>query len=118
MMDDEWGAVVRDRALTCSFFYREVVFMTKREMVVRIAEETGIIQQDVHEVIQRTLDLIVDSLEQGRNVELRNFGVFQLKQRKQRIGRNPNRPEQVVEIPSRRTVKFKPGKIMKERVTG
>lgn len=92
--------------------------MTKREMVVRIAEETGIIQQDVHEVIQRTLDLIVDSLADGRNVELRNFGVFQLKQRKQRIGRNPNRPEQVVEIPSCRTVKFKPGKIMKKRVTG
>ena len=90
--------------------------MTKREMVVRIAEETGLIQQDVHEVIQRTLDLIVDSLAEGRNVELRNFGVFQLKQRKRRIGRNPNRPEQVVEIPSCQIVKFKPGKVMKQRV--
>ncbi len=92
--------------------------MTKREMVVRIAEETGLIQQDVHQVVQRTLDLIVEGLAQGHNVELRNFGVFQLKQRKRRIGRNPNKPEQVVEIPSCRIVKFKPGKIMKERVTG
>ncbi len=92
--------------------------MTKREMVMRISTETGLIQQDVHEVIQRSLDLIIESLANGKNVELRNFGVFQLKTRKQRIGRNPNRPEQVVPIPSCQIVKFKPGKIMKERVSG
>jgi nucleoid DNA-binding protein len=92
--------------------------MTKREMVVRIANETGLIQQDIHEVIQRSLDLIIESLANGRNVELRNFGVFQLKTRKQRIGRNPNRPEHVVEIPACQTVKFKPGKIMKQRISG
>ena len=91
--------------------------MTKRDMVVQIAEETGLIQQDVHAVIQKSLDLIVDSLAQGKNVELRNFGVFQVRERKQRIGRNPNRPEQVVPIPSCRIVKFKPGKIMKQRVS-
>ncbi len=92
--------------------------MTKRDMVVRIAEETGLIQQDVHTVVQKALDMIVESLANGKNVELRNFGVFQLKERKQRIGRNPNRPEQVVAIPSCRIVKFKPGKVMKERVSG
>lgn len=92
--------------------------MTKRDMVVRIAEDTGLIQQDVHAVIQKALDMIVESLEKGDNVELRNFGVFQLKERKQRIGRNPNKPEQVVAIPSCRIVKFKPGKIMKQRVSG
>ncbi len=92
--------------------------MTKRDMVVRIAEETGLIQQDVHTVIQKSLDMIVESLAAGKNVELRNFGVFQLKERKQRIGRNPNRPEQVVTIPSCRIVKFKPGKVMKHRVSG
>lgn len=91
--------------------------MTKREMVMRISTETGLIQQDVHEVIQRSLDLIIESLANGKNVELRNFGVFQLKTRKQRVGRNPNRPEQVVSIPSCQIVKFKPGKIMKERVS-
>ncbi len=91
--------------------------MTKRDMVVQIAEETGLIQQDVHAVIQKSLDLIVDSLAEGKNVELRNFGVFQVRERKQRIGRNPNKPEQVVPIPSCRIVKFKPGKIMKQRVS-
>lgn len=91
--------------------------MTKRDMVIRIAEETGLIQQDVHTVIQKALDMIVESLAQGKNVELRNFGVFQLQERKQRIGRNPNRPEQVVTIPSCRIVKFKPGKVMKHRVS-
>lgn len=92
--------------------------MTKRDMVVRIAKETGLIQQDVHEVIQRTLDMIVESLADGENVELRNFGVFQLRQRKERIGRNPNKPENTVPIPSCRVVKFKPGKIMKQEVSG
>ena len=87
-------------------------------MVVKIAEETGLIQQDVYTVIQKSLDMIVDSLASGKNVELRNFGVFQLKERKQRVGRNPNRPEQVVDIPSCRIVKFKPGKVMKHRVSG
>lgn len=91
--------------------------MTKRDMVVRIAGETGLIQQDVHTVIQKTLDMIVESLARGENVELRNFGVFQVKTRKQRIGRNPNKPEQVVTIPQCRIVKFKPGKIMKQFVS-
>jgi len=92
--------------------------MTKRDLVVRIADETGLIQQDVYAVIQKTLDYIVESLEKGENVEFRNFGVFEVRERKQRIGRNPNRPEQVVTIPARRVVKFKPGKIMKKIITG
>lgn len=92
--------------------------MTKRDMVVRIAAETGLIQQDVHDVIQKTLDMIVESLAKGENVELRNFGVFQVRTRKERIGRNPNRPEQVVTIPAGRVVKFKPGKVMKHQVSG
>ena len=92
--------------------------MTKRDLVVRIADETGLIQQDVYAVIQKTLDYIVESLEKGENVEFRNFGVFEVRERKQRIGRNPNRPEQVVTIPARKVVKFKPGKIMKKIITG
>ncbi len=91
--------------------------MTKRDMVVRIANETGLTQQEVYAVIQQTLDMIVESLARGENVELRNFGVFQVKERKQRIGRNPNRPEQVVTIPSCQIVKFKPGKVMKHLVS-
>ncbi len=92
--------------------------MTKRDLVVRIADETGLIQQDVYAVIQKTLDYVVESLAKGDNVEFRNFGVFEVRQRKQRIGRNPNRPTQVVTIPPRKVVKFKPGKIMKKLITG
>jgi nucleoid DNA-binding protein len=85
---------------------------------MRIADETGLIQQDVYAVIQKSLDYIVESLEQGDTVEFRNFGVFEVRERKQRIGRNPNKPENVVTIPARKVVKFKPGKIMRERITG
>jgi nucleoid DNA-binding protein len=92
--------------------------MTKRDLVVRIAEETGLIQQDVAAVLQKSLDYIVDALEQGETIEFRNFGVFEINTRKARVGRNPNKPEDVVTIPERRVVKFKPGKTMKKRVTG
>lgn len=91
---------------------------TKRDLVMRISEETGLIQHDVHEVIQKTLDYITESLARGENVEFRNFGVFEVAERKQRIGRNPNKPDQVVTIPTRKVVKFKPGKVMKHQVTG
>jgi nucleoid DNA-binding protein len=85
---------------------------------MRIAEETGLIQQDVYAVIQKSLDYIIDALDEGKTVEFRNFGVFEVRKRKQRIGRNPNKPEDVVTIPARNVVKFKPGKIMRERITG
>jgi nucleoid DNA-binding protein len=85
---------------------------------MRIAEETNLIQSDVYTVIQKSLDYIVEALEQGENVEFRNFGVFEVRERKQRIGRNPNKPENVVTIPARKVVKFKPGKIMREKITG
>jgi len=92
--------------------------MTKRDLVMRIADETGLIQQDVYAVIQKSLDYIVEALEQDDTVEFRNFGVFEVRERKKRIGRNPNKPENVVTIPARKVVKFKPGKIMRERITG
>lgn len=92
--------------------------MTKRDLVMRIAEETGLIQQEVYSVIQKSLDYIIESLDQGETVEFRNFGVFEVRERKQRIGRNPNKPENVVTIPARKVVKFKPGKIMREKITG
>ncbi len=90
--------------------------MTKRDLVVRISEETGLIQEQVLDVIQKTLDYISDAVAKGQTVELRNFGVFEVKIRKARIGRNPNRPETDVPIPARAVVKFKPGKEMRESV--
>jgi len=90
--------------------------MTKRDLVISISEETGIVQQQVLQVVQRTLDHISNSVAKGTTVELRNFGVFEVKVRKARIGRNPNLPEKDVPIPRRAVVKFKPGKEMREAV--
>jgi nucleoid DNA-binding protein len=90
--------------------------LTKRDLVVRISNETGMVQQDVLNVIQRTLDHLTESLATGQAVELRNFGVFEVKLRKARVGRNPNRPEHDVPIPPRAVVKFKAGKEMKAQV--
>ncbi len=90
--------------------------MTKRDLVVKISEETGLVQQNVLDVIQRTLDHISAALAKGETVELRNFGVFEVKVRKARIGRNPNAPERDVRIPPRAVVKFKAGKEMRDEV--
>ncbi len=90
--------------------------MTKRDLVIRISSETGLVQQQVLDVIQKTLDYISSALANGRKVELRNFGVFEVKVRKARVGRNPNAPETDVPIPERAVVKFKPGKEMRETV--
>ena len=90
--------------------------MTKRDLVVRISEETGLVQQDVLTVVQKTLDYISDAVTKGQKVELRNFGVFEVKVRKARVGRNPNAPAADVPIPPRAVVKFKPGKEMREAV--
>ena len=90
--------------------------MTKRDLVVRISKETGLIQEDVYVVIQKTLDYITDALSTGEHIEFRDFGVFEVTSQKSRIGRNPNRPADVVQIPERKVVKFKPGKRMKALV--
>ena len=90
--------------------------LTKRDLVVRISEDTGLIQQQVMDVVQKTLDYISESLAKGDKVELRNFGVFEVKVRKARIGRNPNAPRTDVPIPQRSVVKFKAGKEMRAEV--
>jgi nucleoid DNA-binding protein len=90
--------------------------LTKRDLVIRISEETGLTQTQVFDVIQKTLDQIVESLAGGGKVELRNFGVFEVKIRKARVGRNPNKPETDVPIPARAMVKFKAGKDMRAEV--
>ena len=90
--------------------------LTKRDMVVAIAEKTGLTQKQVFDVIQHTLDQITDALAKGDGVELREFGVFRCRLTKPRIGRNPKKPEQEVTIPARAIVKVKAGKIMRSRV--
>jgi nucleoid DNA-binding protein len=90
--------------------------LTKRDLVTRISNETGLVQQQVLDIIQKTLDYIAESLAKGDKVELRNFGVFEVKVRKARVGRNPNAPETDVPIPARSVVKFKSGKEMRAEV--
>ena len=90
--------------------------MTKRDLVIRISEETGLVQQQVLDVVQKTLDYIAEALAKNETVELRNFGVFEVKIRKARVGRNPNAPATDVPIPPRATVKFKAGKDMRDNV--
>jgi nucleoid DNA-binding protein len=91
--------------------------MTKRDLVIIISEETGIVQQEVLRVVQSTLDHISNAVSKGKTVELRNFGVFEVRVRKARVGRNPNEPDKNVPIPRRAVVKFKPGKEMREAVS-
>jgi nucleoid DNA-binding protein len=93
-----------------------IMTLTKRDLVTRISNETGLVQQQVLDVVQKTLDYIAESLSKGDKVELRNFGVFEVKIRKARVGRNPNSPETDVPIPERCVVKFKPGKEMRAEV--
>ncbi len=90
--------------------------MTKRDLVMRISNDTGLGQHQVLEVVQKTLDYIAEAVSMGNKVELRNFGVFEVKIRKARVGRNPNAPATNVPIPPRAIVKFKPGKEMRVQV--
>lgn len=87
--------------------------LTKRDIVLEIYEKTNFPQKEVRETVQLTLDVIAKALAEGRNVELRNFGVFEVQVRKSRIGRNPNKPETDVLIPTRAVIKFKAGKELK-----
>ena len=92
--------------------------MTKRDLVIRISSETGVVQQDVQAVIQKALDYMTEELAKGGHIEFRDFGVFEIHERKPRVGRNPKRPEHTVQIPARKVVRFKAGKKMKELVMG
>jgi len=90
--------------------------LTKRDLVMRISSETGLVQQQVFAVVQKALHHIAEALAKGDKVELRNFGVFEVKVRRARVGRNPNAPEKDVPIPRRSVVRFKAGKEMRDEV--
>ena len=88
---------------------------TKLDLATKIAAQTGIEQQAVRQVVQMTLDGIINVLASSGRLELRNFGVFKVRVRKGRMGRDP-RTGAVVTVPARRTVKFVTGKVMEERI--
>jgi integration host factor subunit beta len=89
--------------------------MTKRELVIRVANKLGMTQSDVSRVVESTFETISQELAGGKRWELRDFGVFEVKTRASRIGRNPRTGDQVP-VPERRVVTFRPGKKMKEIV--
>ena len=90
--------------------------MTKNDIVVRIAKTTGLRQIDVKRIAQMTLEGIIDALVEKGRIELRNFGVFEVRTRKSRRARNPRTGQEVI-VPSRKVVSFKPGKLMEVRVS-
>lgn len=89
--------------------------MTKKEIVKTISEEIGLTQLKTKEIVQKTFDAIVETLVEERRIELRNFGVFEVKKRAARKARNPRTGDKVF-VPEKYVVTFKPGKEMEERV--
>lgn len=92
--------------------------MTKKDIVLEVAQRpelSELTQTQIKLVIQSTLDHIIDSLLKGQNIELRNFGVFKVKNRKGRMARNP-RTGQKVQVSDRKVVVFKPGLLMKKKI--
>lgn len=89
--------------------------MTKKDIVLKVSDDTNIKQIEVKAVVQKTFNCIVDALARGEKVELRNFGIFKVKERRSRTGRNP-RTGQVVPVPPRKVAVFKPGLEMKKKV--
>src|SRR5437588_9311290 len=89
--------------------------MTKKEIVKQISEQLGLTQLKTKEIVQKTFDAIVETLLAERRIELRNFGVFEVKRRKARKARNPRTGGEVA-VPERAVVVFKPGLEMLQRV--
>jgi integration host factor subunit beta len=89
--------------------------VTKKEIVKQISERIGLTQLKTKDIVQQTFDAIVETLLEVGRIELRNFGVFEVKQRKARKARNP-RTGDPVEVPPKNVVTFKPGKEMEEKV--
>ena len=89
--------------------------MTKKEIVRSISEELGLTQLKTKEIVQKTFDAIIETLVEERRIELRNFGVFEVKRRAARKARNPRTAEEVM-VEEKYVVTFKPGKEMEQRV--
>src|SRR5215471_17067914 len=94
---------------------QEIRTVTKKEIVKQISDRIGLTQLKTKEIVQQTFDAIVDTLIEAGRIELRNFGVFEVKQRKARKARNPRTGDKV-DVPPKNVVTFKPGKEMEEKV--
>jgi integration host factor subunit beta len=93
----------------------EIANVTKKEIVKKISEDIGLTQLKTKDIVQRTLDAIIQTLVSEGRIELRNFGVFEVKRRAPRKARNPRTGDKVY-VPPKNVVTFKPGKEMEELV--
>lgn len=91
---------------------------TKKKLINKISQDQGVHPNDVRNVIQAFLDEMTSVLTEGNRLEFRDFGVFEVVTRKQKVGRNPKNPSVEVIIPERKAVKFSPGKKMKRMIEG
>ena len=89
--------------------------VTKKEIVKKISEDLGVTQLLTKEIVQRTFDAVIEALGSEKRIELRNFGVFEVKTRAPRMARNPKTGDRVP-VPMKNVVCFKPGKEMEEKV--
>lgn len=89
---------------------------TKQKVAVIVARQARVSFDSALLILDQVLNVMVNTMAQGEEIEFRNFGVFKIVVTKPRIGRNPNKPEDMVLVPARRKVKFIPGKWLKEEV--
>lgn len=91
--------------------------MNKTELIAAAAENSGMTKKDTERVINAAIDAIAAELAKGNRVQLSGFGIFEVKHREARVGRNP-RTKEAIEIPASRTPVFKPSKALKDTVGG
>ncbi|HEY3813728.1 MAG TPA: integration host factor subunit alpha [Caulobacteraceae bacterium] len=91
--------------------------LTRADLCEAVYEEVGLSRQECSQLVERTLDLIADALEQGQTVKLSGFGVFQVRAKRARMGRNPKTGEPAA-IDPRRVISFRASQVMKARVNG
>ncbi len=94
----------------------EMATVTKKKLIQNISQMRGMHPNDVRNVIQAFLDAMTDTLSNGDRLEFRDFGVFEVVERKQKIGRNPKNASVAIVIPARKAVKFTPGKKMRKLI--
>ena len=86
---------------------------TKKDLIERVSQETGISRADVRRTVQSFLEMVIDELSRGNRLEFRDFGVFEIRERAGRVAQNPKTLERVA-VPPRKSVRFKVGRLMQQ----
>lgn len=90
--------------------------VTKKDLVLDVSNKTGMTKSDVKFVVESILESMSSELAKGNSIVFRNFGTFDVKVSKSKLGRNPRKPDELVQIPERAIVKFRPSKTVKQKV--